>query len=87
MTIREIFIAISNVFTKFLNAISKAFNAFIDADIFMMIGFLVFFVGGPYTIYKLFKSPKQPGGMIFGTIISLVIIYFFIILIKGFSEI
>ena len=79
MTLREIFTAISN-------AISKVFNAFIDADIFMMIGFLVFFVGGPYAIYKLFKSPKQPGGMIFGTIMSLVIIYFFILFIKVFSE-
>ena len=41
------------------------------------------FVMGPYTVYKLFKSPKQPGGIIFGNIMSLIIIFFLIILIKG----
>ena len=75
MTLREIFTAISN-------AISKAFNAFIDADIFLMGGYFAMFVMGPYAVYKLFKSPKQPGGMITGVIMSLIIIFFLILFIK-----
>ena len=75
MTLREIFAAI-------YNAISKAFNTFIDTDIFLMGGYFVMFVMGPYAVYKFFKSSKQPGGMITGIIMSLIIIFFLILFIK-----